>query len=153
MSLATWQLVSHRAIIGFGVVIFIAALSRRVSYSIYSCLSTTQNSSDLSADRSGEQSFQNRRNFALWGAILTIVFVGLILIFIAWIIATIGVLLNENHQGNSYQHTTLWLALHQHQPQVSHQISGEQGTAPTAAQPVDATATFCPHCGKQLPPA
>ena len=45
----------------------------------------------LLAQKSGEHSFETAGNLLWWGAILTIVFgIGLILIFIAWIFATIG---------------------------------------------------------------
>ena len=42
------------------------------------------------AQKSGESSFTTAGTLLRWGAILTIVLVGLVLIFIAWIFATIG---------------------------------------------------------------
>ena len=44
----------------------------------------------LLAQRSGEHSFETAGTLLWWGAILTIIGIGLILIFIAWIFATIG---------------------------------------------------------------
>ena len=104
----------------------------------------------LLAQRTGEQSFNTAGNLLWWGAILTIIFVGLILIFIAWIFATIGF---------------FSMRLQPQQPYASQPSGYTPPSTPPVAQPTQATrycpncgapvepnTAFCPHCGKQLPP-
>ncbi|MGD0995947.1 MAG: DUF996 domain-containing protein [Candidatus Bathyarchaeia archaeon] len=103
----------------------------------------------LLAQRTGEQSFNTAGNLLWWGAILTIIFVGLILIFIAWIFATIGF---------------FSMRLQPQQPYASQPSGYTPPSTPPVAQPTQATrycpncgapvepnTAFCPHCGKQLP--
>jgi uncharacterized membrane protein len=54
------------------------------------------------AQKSGEKSFITAGDLLRWGAILTIVLVGLILIFIAWIFATIGFFTMKPRQFQQY---------------------------------------------------
>jgi uncharacterized membrane protein len=54
------------------------------------------------AQKSGEASFTTAGNLLWWGAILTIVLVGLVLIFIAWIFATIGFFTMKSRQFQQY---------------------------------------------------
>jgi uncharacterized membrane protein len=103
----------------------------------------------LLAQRTGGQSFNTAGNLLWWGAILTIIFVGLILIFIAWIFATIGF---------------FSMRLQPQQPYASQPSGYTPPSTPPVAQPTQATrycpncgapvepnTAFCPHCGKQLP--
>ncbi len=54
------------------------------------------------AQRSGEASFTTASNLLWWGAILTIIGVGLILIFIAWIFATVAFFSMKPQQQQQY---------------------------------------------------
>jgi uncharacterized membrane protein len=100
----------------------------------------------LLAQRTGEHSFDTAGTLLWWGAILTIIGVGLILIFIAWIFATIGFFgINAPEQQSTYM------------PPPSPVSSGPslQSTqtthfCPNCGVPVDLNATFCPNCGKPL---
>jgi uncharacterized membrane protein len=54
------------------------------------------------AQKSGEASFTTAASLLWWGAILTIIVVGLLLIFIAWIFATIGFFTVKSQQFQQY---------------------------------------------------
>jgi len=54
------------------------------------------------AQKSGEASFTTAGNLLFWGAILTIVLVGLLLILIGWIFATIGFFTMKSQQHQQY---------------------------------------------------
>jgi len=103
----------------------------------------------LLAQKSGEHSFETA-GLLLWiGAILTIVFIGLILIFVAWIFATIAFFsIKGSSQPTSYAPP----------PPVATppptQANPAQATrfCPNCGAPVPPNATFCPNCGKPLPP-
>jgi hypothetical protein len=85
------------------------------------------------------------------GAILTIVFfIGLLIILVAWIIATIAFFSIKTGQTQQYAYTP--------PPPTSTApptIPPMQPTryCPNCGAPVAADATFCPHCGRQLAPA
>ncbi len=97
------------------------------------------------ADRSGEHLFRTAGTVLFWGAILTIIVVGALLIFIAWLIATIA-FFSIKSSPSTYAPPP---------PPTTTQPPVMAGTryCPNCGSPVDATATFCPHCGRQLPPA
>jgi uncharacterized membrane protein len=101
------------------------------------------------AQKSGEHLFETA-GLLLWiGAILTIVFfIGLLIILVAWIIATIAFFSIKVPATQPYTYTP--------------PSSPSSPTAPSAqaarycsncGAPVSLDATFCAHCGKQLPPA
>ncbi|MCL5878021.1 MAG: DUF996 domain-containing protein [Candidatus Bathyarchaeota archaeon] len=97
------------------------------------------------AERSGENNFRTAGTLLFWGAILTIIVVGLLLIWIAWIIAALAFF-------------SMKLAPTQPQQQYGYappppNSSTASRYCPSCGAPVDQTSTFCPHCGKQLPPA
>ncbi len=98
----------------------------------------------LLAQKTGEQSFETAGTLLWIGAILTIVFVGFFLIFLAWIFATIGFFsIKTPSQATSYS-----------QPYQATTPPPTQLTryCPNCGAPVQPNATFCPNCGKQLPP-
>jgi uncharacterized membrane protein len=101
----------------------------------------------LLAQKSGEHSFETA-GLLLWiGAILTIVFIGLILIFVAWIFATIAFF---SIKGASQP------AAYAPPPPTTTppptQAAPAQATrfCPNCGAPVQPNAAFCPNCGKPL---
>jgi uncharacterized membrane protein len=54
------------------------------------------------AQKSGEVSFATAGNLLWWGSILSIVLIGLVLIFVAWIFATIGFFTMKSRQFQQY---------------------------------------------------
>jgi len=96
---------------------------------------------DSLSERSGEQLFHTAGTLLLWGAVLTIIGIGLILIFLAWIIATIGFFSIKVPQSYSYV-----------PPQTAAPTMQVTRFCPNCGAPEDPNSTFCPHCGKQLPP-
>jgi len=140
-------------LVGFfvGLAVFIAGLVIAFIFYLLSAMRLRTTFSEL-AQKSGEHNFDTAGTLYWWGAILTIIFVGLILIFIAWIFATIAF---------------FSMKLQPQQPSVSPPSGYTPPSAPPVAQPTQAQAarycpncgapvaqdaTFCPHCGKQLPP-
>jgi hypothetical protein len=98
------------------------------------------------SQKTGEHSFETAGNLLWIGALLTIVFgIGLILIFIAWIFATIGFFaMKVSSQPIGY-------APHPPPPVTSTQTQATR-YCPNCGAPVQPNTTFCPNCGKQLPP-
>jgi uncharacterized membrane protein len=142
--------IGFASIIGFvvGVIVFVLALIIAFIFYILAA-SHLRKTFDVLAQKSGEGSFGTAGTLLWWGAILTIIFVGLILIFIAWIFATIGF---------------FSMKLQPQQPYASQPSGSPPPSTPPVAQPTQATRycpncgapvepniAFCPHCGKQLP--
>lgn len=98
------------------------------------------------AQKTGEHSFETAGNLLWIGALLTIVFgIGLILIFIAWIFATIGFFsMKLSSQPTNYAPPP---------PVATPPPTSAQATrfCPNCGAPVQPTAAFCPNCGKPLP--
>jgi uncharacterized membrane protein len=88
---------------GFGIGL-IAFLGGLVIAFIFYVLATThlRRTFNTLAQKSGEASFTTAANLLWWGAILTIIVVGLLLIFIAWIFATIGFFTMKSRQYQQY---------------------------------------------------
>jgi uncharacterized membrane protein len=84
-----------------GLVTFLAGL---VIAFVFYLLATSHLRSTFNtlAQKSGEMSFTTAGDLLRWGAILTIVLVGLILIFVAWIFATIGFFTMKSRQFQQY---------------------------------------------------
>ena len=102
------------------------------------------------AQKSGEHSFETA-GLLLWiGAILTIVFIGLVLIFVAWIFATIAFFsIKGSSQPTAYAPPPPAAT-----PPPTAAPSPTQATrfCPNCGAPVQPNAAFCPNCGKPLPP-
>jgi uncharacterized membrane protein len=97
------------------------------------------------AQKTGQHSFETAGTLLWIGALLTIVFgIGLILIFIGWIFATIGFFaIKPSSLPTSYSPP----------PPVAPPTMTTQATryCPNCGAPVQANSTFCPNCGKPLP--
>jgi uncharacterized membrane protein len=130
-------------LLGLGIIVAIIALIAAFIFFVLAASRLRRTFNDL-AQRTDEQSFHTAGTLLWWGAILTIVFfVGLILIFIAWIFALIA-FLSMRTKAQPYP-----------PPPPAGPATAAPGTryCPNCGSPVDANATFCPHCGKPLPPA
>lgn len=139
--------------LGLGFILGIAGLVVAFVFYILAASHLRTTFKDL-AQKSGEQSFNTAGMLLWWGAILTIIFVGLILIFIAWIFAAIGFFSMKTTQQQPYSSQQ-----QAYMPPPS--ATGPPPAAPSAQStrycpncgaPVDRNATFCPNCGKQLSP-
>jgi uncharacterized membrane protein len=99
------------------------------------------------AQKSGEHSFETA-GFLLWiGAILTIFFIGLLLIFVAWILATIGFFsIKTSTQVSSYTPPSSSFST----PVANPPPTQATRYCPNCGAPVPPNSTFCPNCGKQL---
>jgi uncharacterized membrane protein len=99
------------------------------------------------ADRSGEHLFHTAGTLLFIGAVLTIVFfIGLILIFIAWIIATIGFFSLRAAPQPSYTYTPPPPTT---PPAAATTTTGTQ-YCPHCGAPVSQGAAFCSHCGQKI---
>jgi uncharacterized membrane protein len=104
---------------------------------------------DSLAERSGEQLFHTAGTLLFLGAILTIIAVGLILIFIAWIIATIA-FFSMNVSSRQYGQQQPY-GYSPPPPPTTAQPAQTARFCPNCGAPVQLGAAFCPNCGKQLP--
>jgi len=86
---------------GVGLVTFFAGLVAAFVFYVLAA-SHLRRTFNALAQKSGEASFTTAGNLLWWGAILTIVLVGLVLIFIAWIFATIGFFTMKAQQQQPY---------------------------------------------------
>jgi len=97
------------------------------------------------AQKSGEHLFETAGLLLFIGAVLTIVFfIGLLLILIAWILATIAFFsIKVPSQPYAYSPP----------PPFPPAAQPTQATryCPNCGAPVEPNTAFCPHCGKQLP--
>ena len=136
--------------IGFGFVVFILAL---IGAFIFYVLAATRLRTALSAlgQKSGEHMFETAGLLLFIGAILTIVLVGLLLILIAWIFATIA-FFSIKVPSQPYPYSPPPPPA---QPAPSTPASATPATryCPNCGAPVQPNAIYCPNCGKPLPPA
>jgi uncharacterized membrane protein len=86
---------------GVGLTAFLAGLIIAFLFYVLATMHLRRTFNTL-AQKSGEASFTKAGNLLWWGAILTIVLVGLILIFVAWIYATIGFFTMKSRQFQQY---------------------------------------------------
>ena len=150
--------IGFASIIGFavGIVVFFLALIIAFIFYILAA-SRLRKTFEILAQKSGDHSFSTAGTLLWWGAILTIIFVGLILIFIAWIFATIGFFSMKLQQQQPYASQpsaytpppTQPMA----QPTQAPAVQATQATryCPNCGAPVQPNIAFCPHCGKPLP--
>jgi len=131
------------AIIGgiFGVLIVLV-----VAFTFYLLMAINfRRAYSILAQRSGESNFQTAGTLLFFGAILTIFAVGLILVWIAWIIAAIAFFSMKLTPTQPYTYS-----LPTSQPLPTVQTTGY---CPKCGAPIDLNSTFCSQCGGQLPPA
>ena len=125
---------------GFGVLILLLALVLVFVFYVLMALYFRKAFSAL-AQKSGEHNFETAGTLLFIGAILTIAFgIGLLLIFVAWIFATIA-FFSIKVPSQPYANTA---------PPTATQPTQATRYCPNCGAPVNAEAAFCPHCGKQL---
>lgn len=90
--------------------------------------------------------FRTAGTLLWWGAILTIIFVGIILVWIAWLILAIAFF------SMKLAPTQAYTPPYQAPPPPPSGTAAATRYCPNCGAPVDANATFCPNCGKPLPP-
>ncbi len=141
--------IGFATIIGFGIGIlaFLAGLVIAFVFYLVAAM-RLRKTFDTLAQKSGEQSFTTAGTLLWWGAILTIVFVGFILIFLAWIFATIGFFSMKSQPQQPYASQPYTAP----PPSMPPTASPTQTTrfCPNCGAPVAIDATFCSHCGKPL---
>jgi uncharacterized membrane protein len=148
--------IGFATIISFAVGIIVFILGLIIAFVFYILAAThLRKTFDTLAQKSGEQSFTTAGTLLWWGAILTIIFVGLILIFIAWIFATVAFFSMKLQPQQPYAQQPYGYTPPS-TPPVAPPVSQPTQAArycSNCGAPVAPDATFCPHCGKQLPPA
>ena len=129
-----------------GIAVFIVTLIIAFIFYLLAAMRLRQTFFSL-AQKTGEHNFETAGRLLWIGAILTIIFVGLIIIFVAWIFAAIG-FFSMKVPGQQYGYTP------PPPPTASQPSQPTQATryCPNCGSPVAQDATFCPNCGKQLPP-
>ncbi len=131
---------------GIGLAIFFGGLIIAFIFFVLASLRLRETFNTL-AQKSGEHSFTTTATLLWWGSLLTIIGIGLILIFIAWIFAVIGFFSMKSQQQNATQQYSY----------TPPSISGPTATPSQTARycsycgaPVKPDAIYCPNCGKQL---
>jgi uncharacterized membrane protein len=134
--------------IGFGIIAFILALIVAFIFYVLAAVRIRRAFSAL-GQKSGEHMFETAGLLLFIGAILTIFLVGLVLILVAWILATIAFFsmkLPQQQQPYSYTPPTTSV------PSTATPTSTQPTRyCPNCGAPVQINTTFCPNCGKQLP--
>jgi uncharacterized membrane protein len=127
--------------VGFGVISLLLLLVVVFIFYVLAAMQLRKAFNSLAA-KTGEHMFETAGTLLLVGAVLTIVLIGLILIFIAWIILTIAFFSIKVPQQ---QYTYM-------PPYAQASPTQPNRYCPNCGAPQDPNATFCSHCGKQLPP-
>jgi uncharacterized membrane protein len=127
-----------------GLIAFLVAL---VIAFVFFVLASThlRKTFDTLAQKSGEHSFATAASLLWWGSILTIIGVGFILLFIAWIYAVIGFFTMKAPQQQPYAQQP-----YGYTPPPPQSATQTQRFCPNCGAPVAPDATYCSHCGKQL---
>lgn len=110
---------------------------------------------DALAQRSGEHLFETAGLLLFIGAILTIVFfIGLLLILVAWILATIAFFqIKVPAQAQPYAVPPPMTPTSSAAPQTATPMATQATRyCPNCGAPVQPNTAFCPNCGKPLPP-
>jgi uncharacterized membrane protein len=128
--------------VGFGLISFFLVIALVFVFYLLAAMNLRKAFNAL-AQKSGEHMFETAGMLLFFGAIFTIILVGFVLIFLAWIIATIAFFSIKVPQ---LQNAT-------YAPPKAVQPMQESWFCPNCGAPQNANATFCSHCGKQQPPA
>jgi uncharacterized membrane protein len=129
--------------LAFGIAGFIAGLVVAFIFYLMAAKRLRATLNSLS-QKTGEKSFETAGMLLWYGAILSIIFIGGILIFIAWIFATIG-FFSMKTTGQTYS------TQQPYPPPPPPSSTQETRYCPNCGVPVQPGTVFCPNCGKQLP--
>jgi len=127
--------------VGFGLISFFLVIAVVFVFYLLAAMNLRKAFNAL-AQKSGEHMFETAGMLLFFGAIFTIILVGFVMIFLAWIIATIA-FFSIKVPPQQYTYAP---------PQVAQPMQAS-GFCSNCGAPQDANSTFCSHCGKQLPPA
>ena len=116
---------------GIGLAVFLGGLVIAFIFYVLAAMHLKQTFNTL-AQKTGEHSFATASSLLWWGAILTIIGVGLILIFFAWIFAVVGFFTMKSPQQTIRRHHNTATMHHPPQP-PQHRPLKQHVTAPTAA--------------------
>ena len=104
LSASNWNFTNFIPTVGFGVGIAALLAGLVIAFVFYVlAASHLKRALDSLAQKSGESSFATAGTLLWLGAILTIVLVGLVLIFVAWIFATMGFFSMKSRQYQQFQ--------------------------------------------------
>ena len=133
---------------GVGLAAFLIGLVVAFIFFVFAA-SHLRTTFDTLAQKSGEQSFTTAATLLWWGSILTIVLVGLLLIFIAWIFAVISFFsMRSQLQKQPYASQPNSYAPSSTQSATPAEEAGRYCSY--CGAPVKPDAVYCPHCGRQL---
>jgi len=132
---------------GLGIAAFFVALIVAFIFYILAASHLRRTFNTL-AQKSGEQSFATAASLLWWGSILTIMVVGLLLIFIAWIFAVISFFSMKSQQQKQYASQPAGYTPPSSQPATQSQQAARYCS--NCGVPVASDATYCAHCGKRL---
>jgi uncharacterized membrane protein len=135
-------------LLGIGIVIFIIALVAAFIFYLLAASRLRRTFYDLS-QKTGEQSLHTAGTLLWIGALLSIILVGFVLIFIAWIFAAIGFFNMKTPAQPAYQQP---YGYNQPPPAPTQASTTASRYCPHCGAPVDTSAAFCTNCGQQLPP-
>jgi uncharacterized membrane protein len=121
---------------GIGLVAFLGGLVIAFIFYVLAA-SYLRKTFNTLAEKSGEHSFATAATLLWWGSILTILFFGLVLIFIAWIFAVIGFFSMKSQQQ---------------QPNAPQQYSNTSSSNTGSIAPPSQTARYCSYCGAPVKP-
>lgn len=141
------------SVFGLGLGIIALILGWLIAFVFYVLAALKlRRSFDSLAQKSGENSFATAGTLLFWGAILTIIVVGVIILFIAWIFATIAFFSMKAQPQQPY--TQPYGYTQPSPPPIQPTVPPTQTIryCPYCGAPVSQDAAYCPNCGKQLPP-
>ncbi len=121
---------------GIGLAAFLGGIIIAFIFYVLAAMHLKQTFNTL-AQKTGEHSFATASSLLWWGSILTIIGVGFILIFLAWIFAVVGFFAMKSPQRQSDA------------PQ-QYSYNAPPNTASTT--PPTQTARYCQYCGAQMKP-
>ncbi len=127
--------------VGFGLIAFFLLIVVVFIFYLLAAMNLRKAFNAL-AEKSGEHMFETAGMLLFFGAILTIILVGFVLIFLAWVFATIA-FFSIKVPSEPYSYAP---------PQAAAPTMQATRFCPNCGAPQDPNTTFCPHCGKQLPP-
>lgn len=133
---------------GIGLIAFIGGLIIAFIFNVLAALHLRK-TFDTLAQKSGDHTFATASTLLWVGAILTIIVVGFLIIFIAWIFAVIGFF--SMRPGQQLQQNTS--QPYNYTPPPAQPPTQSQQTpryCSNCGAPVTPDATYCPNCGKQL---